>query len=242
MKLMLHLPSALAGAAGLGLILGLTSMMQAGGKLQRVRKLTPEQEEIFSHLSLVHLPDGNGGTVKTIRLSAADLQLVNGLGATNGLPSDPFSIQPTATRTNGVGNVFVGYLEVAGVEPTPFRTGSHNLVTGQEIGCFDKWGCLIGGHDNVVLSPFSSIVGGEDNRSEAPFAAILGGRGNQDGPIGCLTTVAAGADNRVNAPHSSIGGGQSGSALAEYTAVGGGLRTLVPGVHDWAAGGLFEEQ
>jgi len=44
--------------------------------------LTPEQAEILSHMSIEYLDDGQGGMVKTIRLTGANFQVVNGLGAT----------------------------------------------------------------------------------------------------------------------------------------------------------------
>ena len=51
--------------------------------------LTPEQAEILSHLSIVYLDDGQGSTTKTIRISDVNVQIVNGLGVTNGFPPDP---------------------------------------------------------------------------------------------------------------------------------------------------------
>ena len=75
--------------------------------------LSAEEREILSHLSIVYLDNGFGGTVKTIRVSGVNLQLVNGLEATNGHPADPTAIDPGLTTTNGVGNLIVGYNEVA---------------------------------------------------------------------------------------------------------------------------------
>ncbi len=69
--------------------------------------LTPEQEEILSHMSIEFLDDGQGGMAKTIRFTRVNVQIVNGLGTTNGLPGDdanPIGI------TNGVGNLVIGYI------------------------------------------------------------------------------------------------------------------------------------
>ena len=69
--------------------------------------LTPEQEEILSLMSIEFLDDGQGGTAKTFRLTGVNLQVVNGLGATNGIPGDPES---TFGTVNGLGNLIVAVI------------------------------------------------------------------------------------------------------------------------------------
>ncbi len=91
--------------------------------------LTPEQAEILSHQSIVYLDDGQGGTVKTLRISGINVQVVNGLDATNGYPTDPDSIDLMETQTNGLGNLLVGYNEIGNPNGDD-RTGSHNIVVG----------------------------------------------------------------------------------------------------------------
>ena len=56
------------------------------------RTRTAEEEEILDHLSIVYLDDGQGGRVKTLRVSRINLQIVNGLGATNGNPGNSAAI------------------------------------------------------------------------------------------------------------------------------------------------------
>ena len=76
---------------------------------ERIICLTPEQEEILSHMSIVYLDDGFGNLVnKAIRMDGVNLQIVNGLDATNGFPFDPDSVDPMDTVVNGVGNLIVG--------------------------------------------------------------------------------------------------------------------------------------
>jgi len=58
-------------------------------------QLTPEQARILRHMSLIQLDDGLGNMVTTIRVTGANLQIVNGLGATD--------------SENGAGNLIVGY-------------------------------------------------------------------------------------------------------------------------------------
>ena len=62
--------------------------------------LTSEQQDILSHMSVEWLDDGRGGQVKTIRFTGVNVQVVNGLGATNGYPLDPVTIDPNLTATD----------------------------------------------------------------------------------------------------------------------------------------------
>ena len=56
---------------------------------ERVGGLTSEQRQILAYLSLEMLDDGTGNLVPTVRITGANLQVVNGLAATNGLPDRP---------------------------------------------------------------------------------------------------------------------------------------------------------
>ncbi len=62
---------------------------------------TPAQRAVLQHLELVQVADGQGGSIPTLRVHGANLQVTNGLGATNGLPADPTN---TSTwQANGLG-------------------------------------------------------------------------------------------------------------------------------------------
>ncbi len=80
-------------------------------RLGAVPGLTQEQQEILGYFSIVQLPDGQGNTLTTIRVSDVNVQIVNGLGATNGNPNDPANLDPTQIFSNGLGNLIVGYDE-----------------------------------------------------------------------------------------------------------------------------------
>ena len=94
---------------------------------ERVPGLTPEQEEILSHMSIVYLDDGFGNPVnKTIRITGVNVQIVNGLDATNGYPPDPNSVDSGLTVVNGVGNLVVGYNELGNpLGDEPHRLAQH---------------------------------------------------------------------------------------------------------------------
>ena len=74
--------------------------------------LTPEQAEILSHMHLVYPNDIRGGSAPTLVFSGLNVQIVNGLDATNGYPRDPNTLDPTLVQTNGAGNLILGYNEV----------------------------------------------------------------------------------------------------------------------------------
>ena len=147
---------ALGGAAAATLV-----FLSAGaaGNGQIGPPISPQAREILSHLSIVYLPDGAGGMHKTIRLSAANLQIVNGLGATNGFPPDPITPDPTLTAVNGLGNLFVGYRDSGYTWPSgATMEGSHNIVVGANRS--SSFGGILGGANNTVEAPYGSVVGG----------------------------------------------------------------------------------
>jgi hypothetical protein len=71
-------------------------------------------------------------------ISGANLHIVNGAGAT--------------TTKNGLGNLIVGYNEKRDDTPnTDVRTGSHNLILGEE-NSFSSYGGIVGGrHEPITL-------------------------------------------------------------------------------------------
>ena len=146
----------IGAAATTGLFL-LTSM-QGTLTTERIFTLTPEQAEILSHQSIVYLDDGLGGTVKTLRISGINVQVVNGLDATNGFPGNPDSTDPLDTQTNGLGNLIVGYNE-PGNPNGDDRTGSHNVVFGHG-NTYTSFGGIVGPNDNTISAPFASVTGG----------------------------------------------------------------------------------
>jgi hypothetical protein len=83
---------ALATAAATAGLFSLTSL-QGTLTTERIFTVTAEQAEILSHMSIVHLDDGQGGTAKTIRVSDINVQVVNGMG----------TIPYAKSRTQGAG-------------------------------------------------------------------------------------------------------------------------------------------
>lgn len=210
--------------------------------------LTAEQREILSHLSIVYLADGAGGTVKTIRVEGVNLQLVNGLGATNGDPGNPLS---TTGTVNGLGNLIVGYHEQGPTQA--LRTGSHNLVTG--LGnAYESFGSLVGGQENSNLGPYSACLAGHSNRLTRPWAGTFGGSGcasmglyavcvggtNNDA-VGNWASALGGAGCEAQGVNSTVSGGDGNEAVGTLSTVSGGRQRTAAGTYDWAAGALWQD-
>jgi len=254
---------AFLGLAGLVLLAKASPPPPQGGGL---RSITAEQQEILDHMSLVDLPDGKGGTNKTLRITGLNVQIVNGLGATNGFPSNPNSVDESEVVSNGLGNLILGYDELA--QFTGRKTGSHNLVIGP-YNDYTSFGGAVIGRFNRVEAPVSAVVGGNSNYASGISSAVLGGVGN--GALGDLSLAAGGLGGEARSPETTVMGGQynraiglassclggfrnvSGGALSSVTggsyniarggfsSVSGGAARVAPGESDWAAGGLFQD-
>ena len=193
--------------------------------------LTPEQEEILSHLSVVHLPDGQGGFRKTIRVKGLNVQLVNGLGATNGFPADPLDVDPVNTVTNGLGNLIVGYREPGS---TPDRTGSHSIVlgTGNDHPGF---GQALLGSSNAVAAPFAAVTGGLENVASGIHGAVSGGR--QNVASAADASASGGFQSLATGPHASVTGGNANEASGDHAVVSGGSFNVASGLRSSVTGG-----
>ena len=146
-------------------------------------------------------PDANG--YDTLTFSGMNVQVVNGTG--------------TESTTNGLGNLIVGYAD----NRRGFgRTGSHNLITGDDGG-WTSYGGLVAGLANQITGPLASVSGGIRNTASGDLAAVSGGDGN----------TASGAS-------ASISGGESNTASGHEAAVSGGAGNTAAGQDDVILGGL----
>jgi hypothetical protein len=123
------------------------------GLAQRVAAL----EQLLTHFSREK---------NEIFITGANLHIVNGLGQTGcGAEEEPIADCP-----NGLGNLIVGYNESRNELPDcesaptdPFcvdiRTGSHNIVVGQQHN-FSRFGGLVVGHESEISGDFAAVSGG----------------------------------------------------------------------------------
>ncbi|HLT91819.1 MAG TPA: hypothetical protein VKZ85_12840 [Woeseiaceae bacterium] len=202
-----------------------------------------------------------------IRVTGANLQLVNGLGETR--------------TANGTGNLLIGYDEArgggsecsigfdvstsapvtneeecnaaGGVWAVSHKSGSHYLVVGSEHN-YTRWGGIVVGYRNTTNFDFASVSGGRDSSASAFAASISGGWNNRargmaasvggganNSATGQASSVAGGADSSANGLNSSVAGGLGNQANGAFSAVGGGAHRSAEGSADWVAGSLFED-
>jgi hypothetical protein len=138
---------AVLGLLGWGLPLGLAREEAPDkdkgekGLAQRVAAL----EDLLKHFSR----DG-----KEIFITGANLHIVNGLGSTDCTDEQGREIPDCP---NGLGNLIVGYNELR--DPEFFeniRTGSHNVVVGQQHD-FSRFGGLVVGRFNTISGDFAVV-------------------------------------------------------------------------------------
>jgi hypothetical protein len=180
-----------------------------------------------------------------VRVTGANLQVVNGLGFTN--------------TVNGVGNLIVGYDEArtvgaavcsdatwdnqidceshGGTWAQNHKSGSHTLVVGLQNG-YSSWGGVVFGRGNAVNGPSADVTGGQFNVASGPYASVNGGEQNVAG--GGSSSVTGGLENRAAASLSSVTGGWSNTASAIYSVVSAGYQRTAATRYDWAAGSLLE--
>ena len=161
--------------------------------------------KFLKHMAVIEVDDGMGGTYTTIQIHDANLQIVNGSGATDGL-------------VDGLGNLIVGYNELR--TSGNFRSGSHNLVVGKEHN-FSSFGGLVAGKGSTVSGAHASVSGGRDNTASGDYASVSGGYSNT--ASGYQSSVSGGSGNTASGFGSSVSGGTNRSALGDDDWVAGTL-------------------
>lgn len=170
-----------------------------------------------------------------IYITGANLNIRNGLGATNGNPAVP---QASDGITNGLGNLIIGYNEGRhpGTGQTNDRNGSHNLVLGREQN-FTSYAGLIAGRINNITAPFATVTGGEYNTGSGWASSVLGGQFNT--ASAAIAAVSGGLDNEASGAYSSVSGGWQNKATSRGAHVSGGLENTASGDEASVSGGVF---
>jgi len=184
-----------------------------------------------------------------VRVTGANLQIVNGLGVDGGGEPAP----------NGLGNLLVGYARARGTVAgavtnvcsdgtfdnqadcvsagahwdVAHQSGSHNLVLGVG-GAYSQTGGLVAGRNNAVNGARGVALGGFDNRAVTE-ASVTGGFGNA--ATAPRATVNGGRDNEASAEGASVAGGALNTASAREASVSGGLDNTASGVQSAVSGG-----
>ena len=227
---------------------------QLESKVSTLNTLTDAQSEILSHITIEYLgtggstPDGDMEVVKTIRFTGVNVQIVNGLGVTNGNLNNPDSY--TDYTVNGLGNLIVGYDEFRSSGGNN-KSGSHNivggtkawysafgsLVTGRQGKVTAPWAVVVGGNTNTADGVTSAVIGGDGNFATGLKAIVVGGRSNQSTYI--WSTIVGGRNNVANGAKACIIGGQYNVATGNTSTINGGSknRTTATGVLSSVMGG-----
>ena len=203
------------------LLVASATAMQGSRTIAKIRTLTAEQEEILSHMSIVYLNDGQGGTVKTLRIGGINVQIVNDSGTTDGAP-------------DGLGNLIVGYNELRGAGDD--RTGSHNLVTGRRNN-YTSFGGLIVGMQNEISGRWSSVSGGLSNTAIGEYSSVSGGNSNTASVIS--SSVSGGIFNTTDGYYSSISGGIGNTTTGLFSSISGGGTNIASGTSVSISGGRY---
>jgi len=174
-------------------------LAENAGQQEMIADLVKQNQEILNRVACV---SGASGTNDFI-FNGCNVHIRNGGGITNSI--------------NGFGNLIVGYNAPRVNEPN--KTGSHNLVVGDNHN-YSQFGGLVVGFQNAIASPWASVSGGSDNTAGGPHSSISGGEGNTTREP--FTSVSGGWANRAENRHASVSGGVGNRAFGEASSVSGG--------------------
>jgi hypothetical protein len=137
------------------------------------------------------------------------------------------------------------------------NTGNHAFVAGVGNTVSGDRSNVGGGYLNTASGIFATVSGGDVNTASSFAATVGGGEGNT--ASGAEAAVAGGGNNAATNTNATIGGGKwnkaggqfsvvsggggtlpadSNSALADYSAIGGGLRNKTTGLGSSISGGV----
>jgi hypothetical protein len=125
------------------------------------------------------------------------------------------------TTINGLGNLILGYNDNPdGLD----RSGSHNLVVGDDNG-WSNYGGIVAGYGNLISGIYGSTSGGFGNTASGDYSSVSGGTGNTAG--GPYTTVIGGDSNTATGREASITGGVLNSATGTGASILGGYNGTI---------------
>ena len=184
-------------------------------------------------------------TQPTVRIVAANLQIVNGSNST--------------LLSNATGNLIIGYNEAEsfaldtcsnGAWLTEenctsndfawgqfIRDGSHNVVIGPNHS-YSRAGGLVLGFANVVNRDSASVSAGRLNSAAGSFSSISGGYLNRTPAL--VASIAGGANNFATGIGAVASGGSANTASGNYATISGGNNKSAANEYNWSAGSLLE--
>ncbi len=206
-------------------------------------------------------------TGTNIYLTGANLNIVNGLGSTtstNGVGNLILGYN----ELRGSGDDRSGSHNLVAGRSNNFSSYG-GIVVGWQNQTSAPYASVIGynstaaGFVSLALSGnnyaggyMSAVTGGSGNQATGSFSSVSGGLGCQ--AFGDSSAISGGHDNRAYGSRSSISGGRQGQVYGEGSSISGGEYNVVgsganwgsisggrsrgvSGLHDWAAGSLFQD-
>jgi hypothetical protein len=166
----------------------------------KVTSLTKQVAALQATLEGVSRTKHHG--IATLTVSGENLQVVNGTG--------------NETTVNGLGNLILGYND----NPDALdRTGSHNLVIGNDNG-YTSYGGVVAGYGNLISGMYASASGGFGNSATGDYSSVSGGTDNK--ASGTWATVIGGDNNVASGTEASITGGILNTASGSGSSILGG--------------------
>jgi trimeric autotransporter adhesin len=156
--------------------------------------------------------------------------------------------------TSGRGNLIVGWDNDPPSPLTGYRSGSNNLVCGDQNSFLNN-GSLLAGLDNTCREEYASVSGGYNNTARGLYASVSGGYDNTASGLGAsvsggainyatlnLASVSGGYFNTASGLEASVSGGRYNTASGTCASISGGGGDTVPigltvgANYGWAAG------
>ena len=153
-------------------------------------------------------------------LTGTNLHILNGTGSTQ--------------TTNSLGNLIVGYNELGNTLYGDTRSGSHNIIVGQQ-NSYSSYGGLVAGASNLIANNFATVTGGVYNESAGSYSSVMGGF--QNTASGKYSSVSGGALNQATYISTAVSGGVQNTANNQYASVSGGGGNIASGFASSVSGG-----
>ena len=169
-------------------------------------------------------------TAKCTTFSGCNLTVNDGGGSTLAVV--------TNANGEGIGNLIIGY-DAYGRDPNfggDVRTGSHNLILGDENN-YNSYGGFVAGTNNSVYAPYASVSGGAGNTADGHASSVSGGEGN--GASGTGAAVSGGFGDIALSDYSSVVGGYYNTADATCSTIDGGSNNTTTGLYSTISGGYL---
>jgi len=194
----------------------LASLESANARLQdEVRRLRADQELLSSLRPYVSVDSSHHAIV----FSGANVYVQSGSGATDDDGSP-----------RGLGNLILGY---SSSELNNYdRSGSHNLIVGDE-NSWRSYGSIIVGAHNTVNAPYG-VVHGTLHQAAGNYAHLIGSSHHATGQY---ATVSGGAHNLASGAFSTMSGTFLSEASGSYSVIHGGAHSVASEPFSMVSGG-----